>query len=207
MNDATQTSGLPNTPTGENCLLAIAHWLIALLIIHWVIACGRKLAAALYKPWGPDDSFLAAHFGTTDRAQILTRVTRALHRATALQSDLFARRPTEQDFPIEARYAIRAQITDIFCDLGFFRRAAVRRCSPMPRRALAFRRTVGAGLKPAPTTRTRIQRTATATGPPAPVIASAARREAIPIAPSNNAGVPWSFSSRTPASFSLYALS
>jgi hypothetical protein len=169
MSDATQTSGLPNTPTGENRLLAFAHWLVALLIIHWVITCGRKLAAALYESWGPDDSFLAAHFGTTDRAQILTRITRALRRATELQADLFARRPTEQGFPIEARYAVRAQITDICRDLGFFPRAhtsvtASRTAQMRSPRAPRLR-----GEWPTPSLAATYPNLRAATGPPAKI--------------------------------------
>jgi hypothetical protein len=162
MNAAAQTSGLPNHSTDENRLRAVLRWLVALVIIHCLIAAGRKLAGALYKPSGPDDSFLAAHFGTTDRAQILARITCALHRAAALEDELFACHPTEQGFPIEA---IRARIVAICQDLGLFPRAAVRG------RAHRF---VGADFKPVPTTRVRIQPTlvrphrATATGPPNP---------------------------------------
>src|SRR5690242_14409371 len=102
MNAAAQTPGLPNPPTGAVCLLAVARWLVALFILHWLVIRGRTLAAALYKSWGPDDAFLAAHFGTTDRARILTHVTRVLHRAGALETELLARRPTEQEYPLDA---------------------------------------------------------------------------------------------------------
>jgi hypothetical protein len=123
MTAAAQTSGLPNHSTGEDCLRAVLRWLIALVIIHCLIACGRKLAAGLYKPWGPDDNFLAHHFGTTDRARIFVRVTDAVRRAVELQSELFAHRPTEQGFSIEVCRAIAARLIAIGQDLGLYRRA------------------------------------------------------------------------------------
>ena len=78
MTNAAHTSGLPNPPTVENRLFDLARWLITILVVHYIIARARRLAAALHKPYGPDDAFLAHFFGTTDRDRILTRLTRAL---------------------------------------------------------------------------------------------------------------------------------
>jgi len=169
MNAAAQTAGLPNASTGAERLLDLARWLVGLLIIHWIVTCGRRLAAALYKPSGPDDAFLAAHFGTTDRALILTRITRALHRAADLRAELLARSPIEQGYPIEVRRAIGARITDICCELGLFRsaRTSVIAC----RTSLIACRTArkcGFPTRPCNATRTAppCRRPTVATGPP-----------------------------------------
>jgi len=162
MTDAAHTSGLPNAPTGENCLLAVVRWLVALFILHSLIACGRKLAGALFKPSGPDDSFLVAIFGTTDRARIFVRLNGAVRRAVELQSVLLAHRPTDCGFPLEVRRAMAVQIVAICQDLGILPRAAARKCTPV------FRPAVGADFKSAPTMRTCMQPiiATTATGPP-----------------------------------------
>src|SRR5690348_13735705 len=118
MTNAAHTSGLPNPSTGEMRLSDVARWLITLLVVHYIIVRARVLAAALHKPYGPDDAFLAHFFGTTDRDQILARMTRALSRAAALEHDLLARRPTEHGFSAETRGAYAAQIIDICRALG-----------------------------------------------------------------------------------------
>ena len=196
MTDAAHTSGLPNAPTGENCLLAVVRWLVVLYTLHSLIACGRKLAGALFKPSGPDDSFLVAIFGTTDRARIFARLTGAVRRAGELQSMLLAHRPTEHGFPLEVRRAITAQLLAICQDLGILPRGAARRCTPVSHH------TVGAGLRPASTKRTCMQPiiATTATGPPAQI-----RRGDAEAAEMKSATrvYPWRFSSRTPASCSL----
>ena len=127
MNAAAQTPGLNQPPTGVECLLAAARWLIALIFIHWIIACGHALAAAARRPSGlpgadtPEDSLLVRHFGTTDRARIWPRITRALRRAAALEAQLLARRPIEQGFSLETCRAIAAEMLAICRDLGMSR--------------------------------------------------------------------------------------
>ena len=165
MNAAAQTSGLTNPPTGVERLHDLVRWLIALLFIHWLTTRGRKLAADLCKPSGPDDTFLAAHFGTTDRAQILARITCALQRAADLQSELLARSPTEQGFSSEICRVIGARITEIGQELGIYPRAAEHGCASTPTRTPAPRRTVTAGFQPARTALARIQRAPTAARP------------------------------------------
>ena len=124
MTAAAQTSEPTNPPTGKDCLLAIARWAVALLLVHWLIVCARKLAFVLQLgPTDPDDTFLLRHFGTTDTAIILPRITRALRRATALEANLHARRPTEQGFSIESCRAIAAEMVAICRDLGILRGA------------------------------------------------------------------------------------
>src|SRR5690242_7521747 len=118
MTAVAHTSVLPNPSTGEMRLFDVARWLITLLVVHYIIARARRLAAALHQPYGPDDAFLAHFFGTTDRDQILARMTSALHRAAALEHDLLARRPLEQGFSTETRSAYAAQIIAICRALG-----------------------------------------------------------------------------------------
>ena len=120
MTNAAHTSGLPNPSTVENRLFDLARWLITLFVVHFIIARASRFAAALHKPYGPDDAFLAHFFGTTDRDQIFARMTRALHRAAALEDELRARRPIEQGFSAETRQAFAAHIIDICRELGFF---------------------------------------------------------------------------------------
>jgi len=206
MTNAARTSGLPNPSTGEMRLLDVARWLIAILVVHFIIVRARVLAAALHKPYGPDDAFLAHFFGTTDRDRILARMTSALSRAAALEHDLLARRPTEHGFSTETRSAYAAQIIDICRALGIIP------AKPTVARAktACAHPTVGAGLKPAPTIRMPVQRPATtacpglragATGPPA--IIHRGDAEIIPPA----RVYPWSFSRRAPALFSSYTFS
>ena len=192
MTAAAQTSGLTDPSTDKVRLLAIARWLLALLIIHWLITCGRKLAAALHRGANaPDDNFLARHFGTTNRDDILARVTHAVRRATALEADVLARRPTEQGLPIEARRAIAAEIIDICRDLGIFRRArtsvtASRAASRVRRakRTPSFARPLVGSDSPTPA---RL-----ATGPPPSSTKTAEVNPAARV-------YPWSFSRRAPA--------
>ena len=154
-----------NPLTGKDRLLAVARWLVAILLIHWLIACGRQLADALDQPWGPDDTFLAAYFGTTDRTQILARLTRALRHAADLEARLRARRPTEQGWPIEVHRATRAEIIDICQGLGFLRCAG----TPViarPKRSSFARPRVG-GEWPIPFLAASLAGLRAATGPPA----------------------------------------
>jgi len=207
MTNAAHTAGLTNPSTGENRLFDVARWLITLLVVHFIIARARRLAAALHKPYGPDDAFLVHFFGTSDRDQIFARMTRALGRAAALEDDLLARRPIEQGFSNETRSAYAAQIIDICRALGFFR------AKPIAPRAKRTHPIVGEDFKPAPATRTRIQRTAiTATGPPNVHLSRATREPAPVLDPGGAANSalsepirvsPWSFSGRAPASVHL----
>ena len=131
MTAAAQTSEPTNPTTGKVRLLAAARWLVALLLVHWLIGCARKLIAGLQLgPTDPDDTFLLRHFGTTDTTIILPRVTRALRRATALEAELLARRPTERGFPTETCRAVGARIADICRDLGIFRASRRNRAAP-----------------------------------------------------------------------------
>ena len=115
-----------NLPIGEVRLLAAVRWLVALILVHWLIGCARKLIAGLQLgPTDPDDTFLLRHFGTTDTAVILPRASRALRRATALQADLHARRPTEQDFSTKACRAIAVELIAICRDLGILRAKSI----------------------------------------------------------------------------------
>src|SRR5690242_16772166 len=98
MTAVAHTSVLPNPSTGEMRLFDVARWLVTLLVVHFIIARASRLAAALHKPYGPDDAFLAHFFGTTDRDRIFARMTRALHRAAALEDELRARHLLEQGF-------------------------------------------------------------------------------------------------------------
>ena len=187
MTNAAHTSGLPNPSTGENRLFDFLRWLVTLLVVHVIIARGRHLAAALHEGNGPDDAFLVRHFGTTDRDQILARLTRALARATALEDALLACRPTEQGFSSETRGAYATQITDICRALGLdldpARPTATRpQNSPSP---------CGRGLGPPSGPRLGGGVVPTATGPPytSPALRAgegAARRTAA----NTNAGVP-----------------
>lgn len=203
MTAAAQTSEPTNPPTGAVRLLATARWLVALLLVHCLIGWARNLTAVLQLgPTDPDDTFLLRHFGTTDPAIILPRVARALRRATALQADLHARRPTEQGFSIEACRVIAAEMTAICRDLGILRGAPARIArsghSAASYRNLVrrcwFPRTVS---RPTNAAAPATSAQPTATGPPA---SQPHHRDA-----KTNAGVPWNFSRRAPASFSLYA--
>ena len=170
MTNAAHTSGLPNPSTGENRLFDFLRWLVTLLVVHVIIARGRHLAAALHEGNGPDDAFLVRHFGTTDRDQILARLTRALARATALEDALLACRPTEQGFSSETRGAYATQITDICRALGLdldpARPTATRpQNSPSPcGRGLGPRSGPRLGGGVVPVTRRKLR--ARATGPP-----------------------------------------
>ena len=168
MSAAAQTSEPANPPTGENRLLAVARWLLLLLLTHWIIGRGRQLAAALDQPWGPDDGFLATCFGTTDRTRIHARITRALRRAAALETDLLARRPTEQGFPVEARRAVGAEIIAICRELGIYpgkpARAVRRSVRPLSRFIGEPASLTLVHPRPSPVTPHPLQ---VATGPPA----------------------------------------
>ena len=47
MTNAARTSGLPNPPTGDMRLFDLARWLIAILVVRFIIARASRLAAAL----------------------------------------------------------------------------------------------------------------------------------------------------------------
>ena len=210
MTAAAQTSEPANPTTGAVRPLATVRWLVALLLVHWLIGCARNLIAGLQLgPTDPDDTFLLRHFGTTDPAVILPRVTRALRRATALEADLRARRPTEQGFSTETCRAVAAEMIAICRDLGILRGAPARiirngqsvatRLSRLQRRFFPLTLIPPTTAAPA----TCVQPTACpglragATGPPA--------SQPHHIDADTDAGVPWNFSRRTPASFLLYA--
>ena len=213
MTAATQTSEPANPPTEVVRLLAAARRLVALLLVHWLISCARNLIAGLQLgPTDPDDTFLLRHFGTTDPAVILPCVTRALRRATALEADLHARRPTEQGFSIEACRVIAAALIAICRDLGILRARSIRTIARRTHRRIFHR------LRRTPTARRSQARSigplrgpipSRATGPPdVSLRAPLAGAKQPPLVRSQcNAGVPWNFSRRAPASFSLYAVS
>ena len=205
MTNAARTSGLPNPSTGDMRLFDVARWLIAILVVHFIIARASRLAAALHKSYGPDDAFLAHFFGTTDRDQILARMTRALDRAAALEDELRTRRPLEQGFSNETRQAYAAQINDICRALGFF---PSERPASRPLRTIRRGRFQTCPDTAAPTAPIRRISTA-ATGPP--------QRTPLPLrgrgrrnAPGEGAAngtlspptrvYPWSVSRRAPAS-------
>ena len=113
MTATAQTSGLPNPPAGADRLLAVARWLVLLLLLRWLTVRAQKLAAILQNG---SPAWPGLRASTAD----LDRIHRGLHRLAALEADLLARRPTEQGLPIEARRAIAAEVIDICCDLGIF---------------------------------------------------------------------------------------
>ena len=122
MTAAAPTSGLNHPPTGVECLLATARWLVALIFIHWIIVCARALAAAArHGSDAPDEAFLVRHFGTADRSRILRRVTRALRRAVALEARILACRPAGQGFSVAACRAVAVEMRDICRALGMIR--------------------------------------------------------------------------------------
>ena len=138
MTAAAPTSGLTNPPTGAVRLLAALRWLVLLLLVYWLVAGGRRLAAALRQGTAhPDFPLFAKRFGTDDPAVILARVTRGLRHAEALEAALFATGPTGRRLAdIAHRRAIAARIIDIGRDLGVFR-AAPTRASNLAQRWLA----------------------------------------------------------------------
>ena len=138
MTAAVQTSGLTTNPqTGKDRLLAALRWLVTLLLVHCIIVRGRALAAALAQPdTAPDDTFLAHHFGTTDHAVVLARVTNGLRRAADFEAALLAAGPADPRLAdIAHRRANAAVLVDIGRDLGFFRArpAATLARKPRPR--------------------------------------------------------------------------
>lgn len=196
MTEAVQTSGLTNPPTGKERLLAIARWLLAFLFAHVLIIRARELTAILRRhPGSLDDTVLARRFGTTDRGQIQTRVTRALRRATALAADLLARHPAGQGLPLASSHAVVAEIIAICRDLGIPLRAR-----PAAARAISMSRRV---FHPARATRTARRSQACpaipplATGPPG--IGTGGFQTRPDSAATTTRVYPWSFSGRTPA--------
>jgi len=215
MNDAAPSPGLTNPTTAALRLLAALRWLVLLLLIHWLIAGGRKLAAALRQgAEHPHFPHFAKRFGTDDPAIIRDRIAGGLRRATALQAELLATGPADPRLAdIAYRRAIGAVVIDIGRALGVFRDAPariVRRNSNLVPRPL-FPFTAEPAILAAPATCAQPSACpglrAGATGPPQRTPLSRNARERVPPRSRSNAGVPWSFSRRTPASFSLYALS
>ena len=176
MTAAAQTPDLTDRFTGKDCLLAVARWLVVVLLLRWLIARGTRIAARLHHPSVATD---------------LARITRGLRRAAALEAELLATGPTDRRMAeIAHRRAIAAEIIDICRDLGVFRG---RPCGAVPKNV---RRRVFHRSRPAATLRRGQARPAIpsrATGPPYPHRAAHAQAE--------TRVCPWNFSRRAPASF------
>ncbi len=213
MTAAAPAPDLTNPSTAAVRLLAALRWFVLLLLIHWLIAGGRKLAAALRQGAAhPDFPLFTRRFGTTDPAVIRARITRGLHRAIALEAELRSTGPTDQRMAdIAHRRAIAAIIIDIGRDLGVLRAAARIACRGH-RVASHLNRVRGRWFpialgQPARTAVPAACAQPAATGPPA---SQPRHRDA-----ETNAGVPWNVSvpvfglrsGGTPASFLSYALS
>ena len=210
-NAAAPTPGLTNPTTAALRLLAALRWLALLLLINWLIACGRRLTAVLRKGADhPHFAHAARRFGTDDCAVIRARIAGGLRRAAALEDELLATGPADPRLADLAHCrAIGAQVMDIGREIGVFRDAPapariIRRNSSRVQRPL-FPLTVEPAIATAPAACAQ----PTATGPPQRTPLPRKARERVPPAPRSqtNAGVPWSFSRRAPASLSLYALS
>ena len=107
MSAAAQTPGLTDPFTGKDRLLAVARWLVCLILLRWLILRGQKLVATLHHRIAAPD---------------LARIDRGLRRAIALHAEMLAIRPTEGELDdIGRRRAIAAVIIEICTDLGVFR--------------------------------------------------------------------------------------
>jgi len=210
-NAAAPSPDLTNPTTAVVRLLATLRWLALLLLIHWLIRVGRKLTAILRQGAShPRFPLFAERFGTDDPAAIRARIAGGLRRATALEDELLATGPADPRLEDLAHCrAIGARIMDIGREIGVFRDAPapariIRRNSSRVQRPL-FPLTVEPAIATAPAACAQ----PTATGPPQRTPLPRKARERVPPAPRSqtNAGVPWSFSRRAPAPFSLYALS
>jgi hypothetical protein len=146
MTATAQTSGLTHLPTGKDRLLGLVHWLIALIIIHCLIARLRELATIVDRQSVPD-------------------VTRILRRAVAVQVKVLACRPTALGLPIEARRAMAAAIVGIIRDIDAFRAARTKRPAPAPSSRRGGSETCPHNAIATPPIRRR-STTAAATGPP-----------------------------------------
>jgi hypothetical protein len=211
MTAAVQTSGLTtHSLTAAVRLLAGLRWLALLLLINWLIIGGRRLAAVLRKGAAhPDFPLFAKRFGTDDCAAIRARVTAGLRRATALEAELLATGPTDPRLAdITHCRAIGAQIVDIGRELGVFRDAPARITRRSNTTANLFPLTLAQPIPAA--TATCAHPTACpglragATGPPSLIHRGDAESAELKF---DDAGVPWNFSRRAPASSPLYALS
>ena len=112
MSAAAQTPGLTNHSTGAERLLSVARWLVAIILIRWLILRGRELAAHL-------------------EPHAAAGVIQAVRRAVALEAELLAIHPAGPEMAdIAHRRAIAAVIIEICRGLGIFRPLA----APAPRR-------------------------------------------------------------------------
>lgn len=97
MTAAAPAPDLTNPSTAAVRLLAALRWFVLLLLIHWLIAGGRKLSVALRQGTAhPDFPLFTRRFGTADPAVIRARITRGLRRAIDLEAELLSTGPTDQ---------------------------------------------------------------------------------------------------------------
>jgi hypothetical protein len=111
--DAPQDQAVAGTPAGISRLL---------LVIHALIAYGKKFADALKQPGHSFDYPLWRRFGSNDPAVILTRLTRALLRAAALEQMLDRRAAKGLDVKEPPPAAPRTRKQDAEADTGRRRR-------------------------------------------------------------------------------------